>query len=1536
MSEKEKSAFSESCPHSPEDNEKYEKYNKQSKNSNNHGNQQDQIKTNDASCHQNTNSARDARIIGTLRTLAPFASRAIPGGNSYCVGGTSTLMSPAQIDAVATQIHNNPATKRLKVTKQGFNTIQEMSDFILKNEKDNYEKVNRRLAAVEIDNDANSQNSHNNNFKYTLRMSNTERNRKLAYARKFKEDYDLQKARAPGGYYRTAMAKMPFQVQIPRMFPETLELSCGGNLPNYYKEGFAMVQDSLDSSFMNFKLNSANTVNDASIRNWRTIYSRFPYGRYSLDIFPMVLQYFCSTLTALGTLSLVLSAVRAIVDEKETRIKEYVKIMGATNSMQWFSWSLHYLLICFLISLIFTFTYTDRNLAVLFFNNIWSMDDAEINNNQTLWDEYSNAVNAVLPRSNPVCIFITIFINFFQMCWFSFFMSTFFSSSSNAAGIVGMLHFLSGNLFNTLSASYGEIALIDKVISCCFPTLSLGHIWWLIASYEGSGVGLTWSSIYDKFSTDKDFSIFELWFIMLGYIGFYMLMTVYVEAVRPGEFGVAKPWHFPFTFWMKSKDGDQNSQDRANNNSRKLICFEKLTEKQQNKVKVNIQNLRKEFTTLGGLKVAVDDLNLEICHGEIHALLGHNGAGKTTLVNMLTGMFTPTDGTASVNGYDIRTDIFGVRKSLGLCPQFNILFPNLTIEEHLRFFAGMKGTPSNKIQEEVDSTLKILRFEEYRNNLPDELSGGWKRRLSVAIAVIGDSEVVILDEPTSGMDPSTRRILWAILKEIKDTRTIVLSTHFMDEADILGDRVSIMSDGKLQASGSSNFLKNHFGCGYHILFSSIDDEFSKYNSDLIVKTVKHYVPETKVDRCIGQELNVVLPFDSVEQFPTLFTRLDKEKNDLGILSYGVMLTSMDEVFLKCTAEAKSSTGVNIYNAGEEGVGDVNFKLDYPKKEGISLEFNRLRACLLKNVLVWIRDKWSAIVQIGLGMLFVFGIIEGKKLTQSYRNPRAQPAMDLLGKVWKDQYDYKQSIPYWSDSSSSSALSTDNVTKFNEAVQSMAIGNNDYWNLEHYSNSHNSSAFVDEMVDTFNGIGPTKFDMRYFAGVGFSKGSGTSLSLYALGAINTLYLHFNGQHYHPAAQAQNFATNVKYRYLQKEDNSAISDNDLGTITTINQPWELNATERQWLTEREAAGVGDSKLYFDLGFILAMFLAINCKNKVNERVQKSKHTQFLTGIWNPTYWFSFYLVDLIFLALIVLPVPLTVLILGDDVFGQGYRWLYLYLYCFLVMLAGLPQFYVLQKFFSTPSVCIIVLMMAMYIIPSFFNIYVSIYMQINAGSQINDTITGQLRDYEASDVDNHDLMNQVWPHYTFFNIIDRHYANNASLYGCTLNQENEAACVEANTTWTENYLDYSDNGTGNLINFFFLQLVLWSACLLIFEFIETYVDRDVFYKYVSQLAVAFIINLVSFYTAITWLVLFCLWQGVKWLVELIKDRMGKSSNKVRFRDVSIAFVTISDRALMYREFVTFLLNKYLPLSRSASEATANNSKKTTTSSKKEPES
>ena len=203
-------------------------------------------------------------------------------------------------------------------------------------------------------------------------------------------------------------------------------------------------------------------------------------------------------------------------------------------------------------------------------------------------------------------------------------------------------------------------------------------------------------------------------------------------------------------------------------------------------------------------------------NGQIFALLGHNGAGKSTTISMLTGLLSKSTGQARIFEDDLFKQMDQVRTYLGVCPQHDVLFDMLTPEEHLDIFYDFKGGDPADKNEQINGLIVDVGVAPDRKKNAGSLSGGNRRKLSVAIALCGNSRLVLLDEPTAGMDLSARRALWDMLKNYRQNRIIILTTHYMDEADVLGDRIGIMAKGKIVCLGTSLFLKNRFGAGYKL------------------------------------------------------------------------------------------------------------------------------------------------------------------------------------------------------------------------------------------------------------------------------------------------------------------------------------------------------------------------------------------------------------------------------------------------------------------------------------------------------------------------------------------------------------------------------------------------------------------------------------------------------------------------------------------------------------------------------------------------
>lgn len=209
---------------------------------------------------------------------------------------------------------------------------------------------------------------------------------------------------------------------------------------------------------------------------------------------------------------------------------------------------------------------------------------------------------------------------------------------------------------------------------------------------------------------------------------------------------------------------------------------------------LRVENLKKTYDS--GFK-AVSGVNIKMFDSQIFALLGHNGAGKTTMISMLTGLIERSDGDATCYDIDMFNEMDQVREFMGVCPQHDVLFDLLTPREHLDIFYDFKGGDPHNKKREIDALINDCGLSIDQHKASKTLSGGNKRKTSVCIALCGGSKLVMLDEPTSGMDLGARRNLWDMLKQYKKDKIIVLTTHYMDEADVLGDRIGIMVQGRL-------------------------------------------------------------------------------------------------------------------------------------------------------------------------------------------------------------------------------------------------------------------------------------------------------------------------------------------------------------------------------------------------------------------------------------------------------------------------------------------------------------------------------------------------------------------------------------------------------------------------------------------------------------------------------------------------------------------------------------------------------------------
>jgi len=436
------------------------------------------------------------------------------------------------------------------------------------------------------------------------------------------------------------------------------------------------------------------------------------------------------------------------------------------------------------------------------------------------------------------------------------------------------------------------------------------------------GPGFPWERLYKTLPTNliptyadnvqpKPPQPVDSYYYLLMDIAFYYLLTVYFDQIIPNEYGISRhPLYFLFpSYWGFGITKNQRNVDWLNKLKKnsggividgedeavKLEREQALSEEYWPAVKlVNIRKVFRNsiFYKSATDKIAVKDTCLTFQEGKLLALLGQNGAGKSTTMNILSGLTRSSAGDALIFGYSVRTQMSQINKIMGVCPQHDILFEDLTAVEHIELYAGLKGVPKKDWAMLIEDRLKCVRLWQVRHARSNTYSGGMKRRLSLIISTIGDPKVIFLDEPTTGMDPVNRRHVWSFIEDFKDGRSIVLTTHSMEEADVLGDGIAIMAHGAVRAIGNSITLKAKYGAGYRINLITDNEK-----SEAIKTQVLNRVPNVVVEDESAGALIFQFPNESKGSIPEFVEWLEGEKES-GVKAWGISQTTLEEVFLK--------------------------------------------------------------------------------------------------------------------------------------------------------------------------------------------------------------------------------------------------------------------------------------------------------------------------------------------------------------------------------------------------------------------------------------------------------------------------------------------------------------------------------------------------------------------------------------------------------------------------------------------------------------
>ena len=460
------------------------------------------------------------------------------------------------------------------------------------------------------------------------------------------------------------------------------------------------------------------------------------------------------------------------------------------------------------------------------------------------------------------------------------------------------------------------ILLIIKLQTC-------GFIWETTQNSKLEG-GFGFSDMYTN-PADLDLpdyaptvNYFLLFLLFNGLL--YMILAIYFDQVLPDPYRASKhPLYFLSPAYWGCGAPKPHTRRFESSSIDSIIDTDvteerELVENRSGELTLAIAGLVKEFKakrkfmccgkkTEGSL--AVDELYLAGEKGSLLCLLGHNGAGKTTTINILTGVLTATAGDAYINGNSVSSDLQKVRQMMGVCPQFDILWDDMTALEHLYLVSGLK--PNSWISKQAaEQYLDDVRLLHVTEQDAKTFSGGMKRRLSLAMSICTDPEVIFMDEPTTGMDPGNRRHIWETINKFKKERLIILTTHSMEEADVLGEKIAIMAHGKLKCVGNSLHLKSKYGVGYRLSLIT-----AECNVGYVREVIESRIPNASLKVSNAGSLVFGIPAEDLEETAQLFKLLTEEKvNDPVsgeaapvIFDWGISQTTLEDVFIRTTQEA---------------------------------------------------------------------------------------------------------------------------------------------------------------------------------------------------------------------------------------------------------------------------------------------------------------------------------------------------------------------------------------------------------------------------------------------------------------------------------------------------------------------------------------------------------------------------------------------------------------------------------------------------------
>ena len=743
----------------------------------------------------------------------------------------------------------------------------------------------------------------------------------------------------------------------------------------------------------------------------------------------------------------------------------------------------------------------------------------------------------------------------------------------------------------------------------------------------------------------KNYSVLDMYILFISSFILYMFLGFYLQNVIPNEYGKSKHWYFlcEKKFWKNNNKksindlllNQQNNKNNNNININNTINMIKLPKEkfnlnflnnnypsEQERIKndynhketIRIQEVENEMDILHikkikknfGEKEVLKEVTFDLYKDQIFVLLGHNGAGKTTLINILTGLINCNSGEVIYNYKNILSpeNSSYLLKHIGICPQQDILIDDLTVEEHLELFYEFKSEIRINMKEEIDNILEIVGLKEKREIKAGTLSGGEKRKLSVGLALVGKSFLIVLDEPTSGMDITSRRNLWDILKKCSTGKFIILTTHFMDEASVLGNRIGILSEGEMKVIGTPLELIEKYTQSVNLNITKL----SGVNDDNIIDYIYNKFKTKNIDIDFENFNSEILFRISTSKnqikWSDFFNELDRDRVGLGIKNYSISKSTLEDVFINLGKILnkknfdESKVMLHSQKLNELKTGSLLYNEDNIEKDinYCSKFFKDFKISFMKRIKQIYREKKTFILEILCPIMLTFigclvGYIEFLEENKSFPLKLNQLTNDSHVIYYKNILDtYNPELFYRINNYIYNK-------KFSEDVSNVQF--------EIIDNGHNTGII--------EGVYDLDIKRKYYDN---NKKNYIYYIPVSINAINHDYI-FNIIVDITQRQAIPISVNFLLNNLIR-----VATNEDIEIEMINEPFPYTYEEKQEKKNRNQ--------FLIVFFISAAFSLIPSNFitiLIKERENNSKHLQIISGISLFGYWFNNYFFELI---------------------------------------------------------------------------------------------------------------------------------------------------------------------------------------------------------------------------------------------------------------------------------------------------------------------